>query len=119
MAGSEAEAPQSREAEAGICTETLARLYLKQGFVERALAIYRRLAQEQPDNHQLYERLRTLEQQCALGSLGQNAMDQRAIPDLAVDATSTVPHHQEDYVVAQLERWLHALQRQRQHQEHP
>ncbi len=56
MAGSEAEVLQARQAEAGICTETLARLYLQQGFVERALAISRRLAQEQPANHPLHER---------------------------------------------------------------
>ena len=68
----EAYASQPRDAEAGIYTETLARLYLKQGFVERALAIYHRLAQEQPDNAQLHERLHTLEQELARGELGQN-----------------------------------------------
>jgi hypothetical protein len=114
MAGSGSEALQSRDAEAGICTETLARLYLQQGFVGRALAIYRRLAQEQPDNHQLHERLRTLEQQLALGALGQDAVVPRTGPDMAVDTTSMASHHQGDAVVAQLERWLHYLQRQRQ-----
>ena len=107
------------EAEAGICTETLARLYLQQGFVARALAIYRRLAQEQPENQPLYERLRTLEQQCALGALGQDAVGQCPGPDLAVETTSRAPHQQGDAVVAQLERWLHYLQRQRQHQACP
>ena len=38
MAGSATEVLQSRQAEAGICTETLARLYLQQGFVAPALA---------------------------------------------------------------------------------
>ena len=117
MAGSEVEAPQSDDSEAGICTETLARLYLQQGFVARALAIYRRLAQEQPENHQLHERLRILERQLALGALGQDAVVQRTIPDLAVDTTSMALLHQREYVVAQLERWLHYLRRQRQHQE--
>ena len=119
MAGREVEAPQTRDAEAGICTETLARLYLKQGFVERALAIYRRLAQEQPGNQQLHERLRTVEQQLALGALGQDTVGQRTPPDLAVDTTSRAPHPQRDEVVAQLERWLHSLQRRRQHPERP
>ena len=107
------------EAEAGICTETLARLYLQQGFVARALAIYRRLAQEQPENQPLYERLRTLEQQCALGALGQDAVAPRTVPDLAVETTSMAPHRQGEAVVAQLERWLHYLRRQRQHPERP
>ena len=49
LAEVEACASQPCDAEAGIYTETLARLYLKQGFVERALAIYRRLVQEQPE----------------------------------------------------------------------
>jgi hypothetical protein len=119
MVGREVEVPQAGDAEAGICTETLARLYLQQGFVARALAMYRRLAQEQPENHQLQECRRTLERQLALGALGQDAVVQRTIPDLAVDTTSTALLHQGESVVAQLERWLHALRRQRQHQERP
>src|SRR5713226_7396599 len=118
MAGSEAEAPQSRDPEAGICTATLARLYLQQGFVERALAIYRRLAQEQPGNHQLHERLYTLEQELALGALGQDNVVQRAVPDAAVDMATRVTRRQEHQVVVQLERWLHYLQQQRQQREH-
>ena len=119
MAGSEIEAPQARAAEAGIYTETLARLYLQQGFVARALAIYRRLAQEQPENQPLHERLRTLEQQCALGAREQNAVVPCTVPDLAVETTSMAPHQQRDAVVAQLECWLHSLRRQRQHHERP
>ena len=118
MAGREVEAPQVHDAEAGICTETLARLYLQQGFGERALAIYRRLAQEQPGNHQLSERRRTVEHQLALGALEHDAMGQHTMPDLAVDTTRMTPHHQSAYVIAQLERWLGSLQRQRQHHEH-
>src|SRR5207249_9760635 len=99
MAGSEAEVLQARQAEAGIYTETLARLYLQQGFVERALAIYRRLAQEQPENHPLHERLRTLEQQYAPGALGQAAEAPRTVPDLAVETISMAPPQQGDVVV--------------------
>jgi hypothetical protein len=119
MARSEVEALQARDAEVGICTETLARLYLQQGFVERALAIYHRLAQEQPDNQTLMERLRTLQQQLALGALGQDAVVQDTIPELAVETTHMAAQHQGADVVAQLERWLHTLQRQRQPQEQP
>jgi hypothetical protein len=118
MAEREIAALQARDAEAGIYTETLARLYLQQGFVARALTIYRRLAQEQPDNYQLHERLRTLEQQLALGALGQDAVAPRTGPDMAVDSTSMALHDQRDAVIAQLERWLYYLQRPRQPQEH-
>ncbi len=103
---------QSRVAEAGIYTETLARLYLQQGFVARALAIYRRLAQEQPENQPLHERLYTLEQQYAHGALGHDVVAPCTVPDLAVETTSMAPHRQGDAVVAQLERWLDYLRRQ-------
>lgn len=119
MAGREVEMPQGGDSEASICTATLARLYLQQGFVARALAIYRRLAQEQPENPQLHECLCTLERQLALGALGPDAVVQRTTPDLDVDSTSTALLHQGEYVVAQLERWLHSLRRQRQPQERP
>ena len=112
MAEAESNASQPRDSEAGIYTETLARLYLKQGFVERALPIYRRLAQEQPGNHQLHERLRTLEQELALGVLGQDTVLPRAVPDAAVDMATRATRRQEHQVVVQLERWLHYLQRQ-------
>jgi tetratricopeptide (TPR) repeat protein len=119
MAGSEVETSQAPDAEAGICTETLARLYLQQGFVERALAIYRRLAQEQPDNPQFHERLHTLEQQLTLGTLGPDTVVPRTAPDLAMDTTSRALRRQREAVIAQLERWLHYLQRQRQRQDGP
>jgi len=119
MAGSEVETPQAREAKAGICTETLARLYLQQGFIDRALAIYRRLAQEQPDNPQFHERLHTLEQQLTLGTAEPDTMVPRTTPDLTLNTTNRAPRHRRDAVVVQLERWLHCLQRQRQPQEGP
>ena len=118
MAEVEGEASQPRDSEASMYTETLARLYLKQGFVERALAIYRRLAQEQPGNHQLHERLRTLEQELALGGLGRDTVVQRAVPDAAVDTATRATRRQEHHVVVQLERWLYYLQRQCRQREH-
>ena len=119
MAGREAEAPQVRDAEAGICTETLARLYLQQGFVERALLIYRRLAQEQPDNQPLHARLQAVEQQFVLETSGQEAVVQHTIPTPAAETASMAPQPHREAVVAQLERWLHCLQRQRQPAECP
>ena len=116
MAEVEAYASQPRDAEAGIYTETLARLYLKQGFVERALAIYHRLAQEQPENAQLHEHLHTLEQELARGGSGLESVTPRDVPDAAA-ATASVTHRHEHQVAAQLGRWLHYLQRQRQQRE--
>jgi hypothetical protein len=114
MAGSEIEAPQPREHEVGIYTETLARLYLKQGFVEHALAIYRRLAQEQPDNQQLHACLHTIEQQLACGAQGPDVAAPLTAPHAAGDTASGVTQYQEQRVLTQLQRWLHYLQQQRQ-----
>jgi hypothetical protein len=113
MAEAEAYASQPRDAAAGIYTETLARLYLKQGFGEHALAIYRRLAQEQPDNHQLHERLRTLEQELACGEGGSDPAGQCAAPDRAGERATQMIRCQERQVAAQLGLWLRYLQRQR------
>src|SRR5437867_3267517 len=112
MAEVEAYASQSHDAAAGIYTETLARLYLKQGFGERALAIYRRLAQEQPGNHQLYERVRTLEQELAGGG-GSDSAVQCAVPDGAGAGATQMTRRQEHQIAAQLGLWLRYLQRQR------
>ena len=113
MAETEGAASQSHDAVAGIYTETLARLYLKQGFGERALAIYRRLAQEQPGNHQLHERLRTIEQELAYGGSGLDPMVQCATPDGAEARAAPVTPRPEHRIAAQLELWLRYLQRQR------
>src|SRR5215468_4470468 len=113
MAEAEAYASQPRDAAAGIYTETLARLYLKQGFGEHALAIYRRLAQEQPDNHQLHERLRTLEQELACGESGSDSAGQWAAPERAGERATQMTRRQERQVALQLGLWLRYLQRQR------
>ena len=113
MAEAEAYASQPRDAAAGIYTETLARLYLKQGFRERALAIYRRLAQEQPDNHQLHERLRTLEQELACGGGGSDSAVPCTAPDGTGERATQMTRRQERQVAAQLGLWLRYLQRQR------
>jgi hypothetical protein len=118
MAETDAYASQPRDAAAGIYTETLARLYLKQGFGERALAIYRRLAQEQPGNHQLHERLHTIEQELAYGGGGSDPVVPCAAPGGAGERATPVPRRQEHQIIAQLELWLrylqcHRLQRER------
>ena len=94
----------------GIYTETLARLYLKQGFVEPALTIYRRLAQDQPENLQWQETIMMLEQQLLLGSTEKPTLS----PDTTFSAppspqrrTPCCPTH---VVIAQLTRWLAGVQ---------
>ena len=119
MAEAEAYASQPHDAVAGIYTETLARLYLKQGFAERALAIYRHLAQEQPGNQQLQERLRTIEQELASGRNEPDPTAQRAAPDGAGERATPVPGRQEHQITAQLELWLRCLQRRRSQRERP
>jgi hypothetical protein len=118
MAEAEAYASQPHDAVAGIYTETLARLYLKQGFAERALAIYRRLAQEQPENHLLQERLRTIEQELAHGGSELAPALPCATPDGADERVRPVVPRPEHQIAAQLELWLHYLQRQRLQREH-
>jgi tetratricopeptide (TPR) repeat protein len=58
--------PDSVESEspppAPFITETLAELYLQQGFREEALAIFRQLAQRNPDNQALADRIVAIEQ---------------------------------------------------------
>jgi hypothetical protein len=119
MAEAEVSASQPRDAEAGIYTETLARLYLKQGFIERALVIYRHLAQEQPGNTQLHERLHTLEHELAWGESGPDPGVQRAAPDGVGESVTQVTRRQEPQIAAQLGRWLRYLQRQRLQRERP
>jgi hypothetical protein len=119
MAEAEAYASQPHDAVAGIYTETLARLYLKQGFAERALAIYRRLAQEQPENHPLQERLRTIEQELACGRDEPAPATQRAADDGTGKRAAPVTRRQEHQIAAQLARWLRYLQRRRLQRERP
>src|SRR5215470_5569974 len=119
MAEADAYASQPHDAAAGIYTETLARLYLKQGFGERALAIYRRLAQEQPGNHQLHERLHTLEQELACAGGAPAPAVPCAAHDGAAERATPVTHRQEQQVIEQLELWLRYLQRPRLQRERP
>ena len=119
MAEAEAYASQPHDAAAGIYTETLARLYLKQGFGERALVIYRHLAQEQPGNHQLHERLHTLEQELAGGGGEPDPAVPCAAPEGAGERATPVTHRQEHQITAQLELWLRYLQRHRLQRQRP
>lgn len=96
----------------GIYTETLARLYLRQGFLERALSIYRHLAQEQPDNQPLQARCLTLEQQLQQGG-GAETPTGESVGALAEATLPTQARPRPaEVVLAQLERWLAYLHKQ-------
>jgi hypothetical protein len=100
----------------GIYTETLARLYLKQGFIEPALVIYRHLAQEQPENPDWQATIAALEQQMLMSASEQPAVSTSPLaaePQIPQESTPCCATH---VVIAQLERWLAAV-RQRQRRE--
>jgi hypothetical protein len=100
-------APQDAVA-GGLYTETLARIYWRQGLLSEALQIYRRLAEDYPDEPRLQAQIRTLTQ-----ALTTAAPVQAASPQTEVQALA--PHTPPDWraqALDTLERWLACLQQQ-------
>jgi hypothetical protein len=100
----------------GLYTETLARLYWQQGFLAKALDIYRHLVQAQPGNQQLWEQIAALERQLAAAALSAAEAQHSVSPagPTAVARPGPVgPVEPTERVVAHLERWLQHLRRQR------
>jgi hypothetical protein len=109
------QAPQSPQGLAivGMYTETLARLYVRQGFIQEALHIYRRLAQERPQERHLHEQIKALEQQLANGPPVPGSASP-AVPSAAVaDGTPGIEADHTQRVIGELQRWLRHLRRQR------
>jgi hypothetical protein len=96
----------------GIYTETLARLYAKQGLYDQALRIYRHLLQTQPDNLEWQRTIAAIERQRATDPGPQGATEGavQAASGKRAGKSPTRPHQ----VAAQLERWLAHLRRRRQ-----
>ena len=94
----------------GVYTETLARLYWRQGYLDEALRIYRHLADEHPDDSHFQDRIRALNQQQELPSEVVPAEPAAALSSRRMTVSEA---RQARYVIAQLERWLNCLQRQR------
>jgi hypothetical protein len=107
--------PQSPQglASVGMYTETLARLYVRQGFIQEALHIYRWLVQERPQEGHLHEQIKALEQQLADGPPVPGHASP-AVPSAAVAGGPSglaVCHRQR--VLGELQRWLRHVRRQR------
>src|SRR5688572_17456426 len=72
---------------AAFVTETMAELYLQQGYVQEALDIYRQLAAQNPADDTLRERVRQLEQG-ARSSIGIAAISDEVVQAAHIRATS-------------------------------
>ncbi len=110
----------------GMYTETLARLYMRQGHVDKALRIYRYLAAQQPSDTDLQDQIHTLEHQLTIAAEMKSGAPVQALP-IPVDwpssqeANAHVPLpaaqslgeiEQARHVIAHLERWLQVLRQQ-------
>jgi hypothetical protein len=116
MADKTLQSPQGL-ATVGMYTETLARLYVRQGFVQEALHIYRRLAQERPQEGHLHEQIKALEQQLANGPpVPDRASPAGACAAVAGGTPGPATRHRQR-VIEELQRWLRHLQRQRAEQQ--
>jgi hypothetical protein len=102
----------SEEQVTGLYTETLARLYMQQGYGAKALAIYRYLIGLQPDNAKLRAKATALERQLAASEPGE-------VEEVAGDrgeGSGSRRHARtgQARVLARLEGWLVQLRQQRQ-----
>jgi len=111
----------------GMYTETLARLYMRQGHVDKALRIYRHLAARQPSDLDLQDQIHALEHQLTTAAEMEIDTTVQALP-IPVDWPSeplvkpSVPLavvqvsrdvEQTRQVIARLERWLQVLRHRR------
>lgn len=109
-----------------ISTITLAELYVSQGFLKRALTIYRELLETDPDNAELKKRLYALKQAIdedtanARNSLlaggeavAEFAAEAAGVPPSVPEAGGAVGAVMEDRVIATLESWLDNIRRRR------
>ena len=90
----------------GINTETLAELYVRQGFIERALDVYRCILSHEPENRDIQRRLRELEPMVL-----KKARVEAPVPPLSESPLSPPPVTQNPAgSIERLERWLKAIQ---------
>jgi hypothetical protein len=108
-------APQSPHSltTVGMYTETLARLYVRQGFIQEALHIYRRLAQERPQEGHLHAQIQALEQQLANGPPVPDGLSPAIASAAVAGGRPGMAARHTQRVMAELQQWLRHLQRQR------
>ncbi len=105
--------------EIGIYTETLARLYRRQGFLDKALTIYQHLACLQPHQTHLQTQIQELEEHMrhnALVTIPASTVGSAppAFPSPAASLARPERARAQTTrrVLMQLEKWLHYLQQQ-------
>jgi hypothetical protein len=112
----------------GMYTETLARLYMRQGHVDKALRIYRHLAARQPSDLELQDQIQALEHQLTIAAEMETDTAVQALPipvdwpseqEVNPSAPLSVVQVSRDVeqtrqVIARLERWLQVLRHRRQ-----
>ena len=112
----------------GMYTETLARLYMRQGHVDKALRIYRHLAAQQPSDLDLQDQIHALEHQLTTAAEMEADTAVQALPipvdwPASQEANVYVPLpvvepsrdvEQTRQVIAHLERWLRVLRQRMQ-----
>ncbi len=100
-------------AEAGrrtITTATLAEIYVKQGYLNKAIHVYRELLEAEPGNQRLEQRLRELEQQIAGPQIAE------AAPTSPGEASEpTAEPSREEKLLTVFESWLTAIRQRRSH----
>jgi len=106
----ETEPDDQAAAPLGVYTETLARLYWRQGYLDEALRIYRHLADEHPDDLHFQDQIRALHQQREIPPEVSPAEPVAARLSTRMTATEA---RQAQHVLVQLECWLNRLRRQR------
>jgi len=106
----ETEPDDQAAAPLGVYTETLARLYWRQGYLDEALRIYRHLADEHPDDPHFQDQVRVLNQQ---HEIPPEVLPAEPVATLSSARMTATEARQAQHVIVQLERWLNRLQRQR------
>ncbi len=121
------DAPRRRSsapANAPISTVTIAEIYVRQGFTQRALKVYRDLLQADPHNAEIRRKLVELKARIEREG-GAEALAEAELEDLGQEAAAGAPVQSagvEEPVlegasgrVARLEKWLVAIQQRRGH----
>ena len=104
----------------GMFTETLARLYMRQGHVDQALRIYRHLSAQQPGDAGLQHQILALEHQLAAAPETGAEASEAWRPALSAGSEAAALGspalrcvEQTREVIARLEGWLRVLRQRR------